>query len=287
MLTTTCTKKMVMQLPTVGHNKLQKAVLGFEQKLNQECKASLSKLSQAFAQQSKVPTLFDEDINSHSEEFFQKHFSMWAQEAILQMGVAGSQSSVQQALSVGLARRAFLRFLREEVERSLVAWPQNFEMDIKFTLSGIEFAGRVDRVDKLLEDSYHIIDYKTSKPSDKSAELFIDLQHFKQKRKKTYGASQLSVQGALYSHAIRQSFEQEEKAPVAFSLLKLKSLDESVEASLTAKESTCNVESVYAEELEGFKSGNYQPKPLVAEQCNNCEFQNMCPHILEGQAHEH
>ena len=131
-------------------------------------------------------------------------------------------------------------------------WPEVVFIEKNFLISiaGNIFKGAIDRVDRLKDGSFEIIDYKTGNPKEKLS--------YKDKR-----------QLILYKIAL------EEGLRMNISKLSYFYLENGEKISF---ESERKLEDKLKEELikgvEGIKSGNFPPNPTML--CDYCDFRNIC-----------
>ena len=148
------------------------------------------------------------------------------------------------------ATHALMRYFRRfETEESEPVW---FERPFSFRLGPHLVSGRVDRVDRLPDGSYELIDYKTGRP-------------------KTGAQLKEDVQLSLYAVGAREAWEldavhqaywyvlDDEKAPVA--------RDEADRDWIT---------ETVMEVAEAILAQGFEPTPSYAA-CSTCDFRIICP----------
>jgi DNA helicase-2/ATP-dependent DNA helicase PcrA len=132
------------------------------------------------------------------------------------------------------------------------AEPVWFERSFSFKLGPHHLRGRVDRVDKLPDGQYELIDYKTSRP--KTAEQLKD-----------------DVQLSLYAVGARESWEvQAERLSYYYVLDNLKVPVPSAEMDPDW------IATVVAEVGEAILAQRFEPTPSPAA-CGLCDFRIACP----------
>lgn len=192
-------------------------------------------------------------------------------------------------------KRIFLKFLQSESSYiRKISQQKGFhlayllEYPIEFSIEDIKISGRIDRVD-IVDGSFKIIDYKSSKISKNKSEKIVLLPS--QKKLKTSYLYNFSIQGAMYFYGLLESllekgsFEEFENIYVSeFSLYKLKGLVDDIEPILSYhfsddQKSFYNaVQEEYKPYLKSLKKGIFTPKPLLGMQtCERCSFQSICP----------
>ena len=139
-----------------------------------------------------------------------------------------------------------------EVERESPGDPVWFERSFAFRLGPHLVRGRVDRVDRLPDGGYELIDYKTGKPKT-AAELRDD------------------VQLSLYQMGARESW----RIPAAAQSYLYVLEGEKVPVSHSEEELE-RVRGTVAEVAEGILEQRFDPKPSY-ELCSFCDYRIACP----------
>jgi DNA helicase-2/ATP-dependent DNA helicase PcrA len=137
--------------------------------------------------------------------------------------------------------------------RSEEAQPVWFERQFTFTLGRHLLRGRVDRVDRLPDGEYELIDYKTGRP--KSAAQLAD-----------------DVQLSLYAVGAREAWRLEASRQAYYYLLD----DEKVAVSSDDGDRGDWVREVAMEVAEGILSQGFEPTPSFAA-CSMCDYRLVCP----------
>jgi superfamily I DNA/RNA helicase/RecB family exonuclease len=149
----------------------------------------------------------------------------------------------------GKAASALTRY--HERFRSEEARPVWFERQFTFKLGRHLLRGRVDRVDRLPDGAYELIDYKTGRP-------------------KTAGQLADDVQLSLYAVGARESWQLEASRQAYYYLLD----DEKVEVPESDRGEW--VREVAMEVAEGILSQGFEPTPSFAA-CSMCDYRLVCP----------
>ncbi|MEX2193692.1 MAG: ATP-dependent DNA helicase [Thermoleophilaceae bacterium] len=139
-----------------------------------------------------------------------------------------------------------------QLDRDSAGEPVWFERSFSFKLGPHLLRGRVDRVDRLPDGSYELIDYKTGKA-------------------KTEGELQRDVQLSLYQMGARDSWQLETSAQSYYYVLE----NEKVPVAHSEEELT-RVRSTVAEVGEGIMAQEFEPKPSP-EICSFCDYRIICP----------
>jgi len=140
----------------------------------------------------------------------------------------------------------FARFQKQQPE---TAW---IERSFKFELGPHLVRGRVDRIDKLADGQYELVDYKTGRPRSKS-DLWDDIQL------------------PLYSLAAKRAWGAEAKTLTYHYILddtKVQIPTEQIDTDSVVEQMNTVAEHVQSQEFE--------PKPSFAA-CSNCHFKVICP----------
>jgi DNA helicase-2/ATP-dependent DNA helicase PcrA len=151
----------------------------------------------------------------------------------------------------GKAASALTRY--HERFRSEEARPVWFERQFTFKLGRHLLRGRVDRVDRLPDGAYELIDYKTGRP-------------------KTAGQLAEDVQLSLYAVGARESWQLEASRQAYYYLLD----DKKVEVPVDEGDRGEWVRGVAMEVAEGILSQGFEPTPSFAA-CSVCDYRLVCP----------
>jgi DNA helicase-2/ATP-dependent DNA helicase PcrA len=143
--------------------------------------------------------------------------------------------------------RYFWRFQSEEAE------PMWFERPFTFKLGPHLLRGRVDRVDRLPDGEYELIDYKTGRPKT-SMQLAED------------------VQLSLYAVGAREAWSLEASRQAYYYVLD----DEKVSVDDDGASRAEWIREIASEVAEGILSQGFEPTPSYAA-CSVCDYRLMCP----------
>jgi DNA helicase-2/ATP-dependent DNA helicase PcrA len=143
--------------------------------------------------------------------------------------------------------RYFERFQSSEAE------PVWFERQFTFRLGPHLLRGRVDRVDRLPDGEYELIDYKTGRP--KSAAQLVD-----------------DVQLSLYAVGAREAWSLEASRQAYYYVLD----DEKVTVPGDDGDRAEWIRAVAVEVAEGILSQGFEPTPSFAA-CSVCDYRLVCP----------
>ena len=133
------------------------------------------------------------------------------------------------------------------------AEPVWFERQFTFKLGPHLLRGRVDRVDRLPDGEYELIDYKTGRPKT-AAQLTED------------------VQLSLYAVGAREAWRLEASRQAYYYLLD----DQKVEVPADDGDRAEWVQEVAMEVAEGILSQGFEPTPSFAA-CSMCDYRLVCP----------
>jgi DNA helicase-2/ATP-dependent DNA helicase PcrA len=148
------------------------------------------------------------------------------------------------------ARAALVLYHRRlEAHEAEPVW---FERSFSFKLGAHHLRGRVDRVDKLADGSYELIDYKTSRP--KSAEQLAD-----------------DVQLSLYAVGARESWQVEAERLSYYYVL-----DDLKVPVPSAEMDPDWIARVVAEVGEAIMAQRFEPTPSPSV-CGLCDYRIACP----------
>ncbi len=150
----------------------------------------------------------------------------------------------------GKATNALLRYHERLIEEP--AEPVWFERSFSFRLGPHVLRGRVDRVDRLPEGGYELIDYKTGRPRS-VAQLRDD------------------VQLSLYALAAREAWELDAPEQSYYYVLD----DEKVSVPRDAEDRERITDTVL-EVADGIGSQGFEPTPSYSV-CSMCDFRIACP----------
>ncbi|HWE11788.1 MAG TPA: ATP-dependent DNA helicase [Solirubrobacteraceae bacterium] len=151
----------------------------------------------------------------------------------------------------GKAASALTRYHgRFQSEEARPVW---FERQFTFKLGRHLLRGRVDRVDRLPDGEYELIDYKTGRP-------------------KTAGQLADDVQLSLYAVGARESWHLDASRQAYYYLLD----DQKVEVPMDEGDRGEWVREVAMEVAEGILSQGFEPTPSFAA-CSICDYRLVCP----------
>ena len=145
---------------------------------------------------------------------------------------------------------ALTRYWERHVHSDSV--PVWLERAFSFEIGSHQLRGRIDRVDRLPDGGYELIDYKTGKPSA-APELAGDLQL------------------ALYRLGAREAWQIEAEAGSYWYVLE----DEKVPVP-SAPDDRERVERTVLEVAEGIQAQDFEPRPSY-EICSWCDYRLICP----------
>ena len=138
------------------------------------------------------------------------------------------------------------RFREEESE------PVWFERAFQFRLGPHLLRGRVDRVDRLPDGGYELIDYKTGRP-------------------KTAAQLREDVQLSLYAVGARESWDLDAASQAYYYVLD----DEKVPVERSEQDRDWITETVHTV-AEGIQSQGFEPTPSWTA-CSMCDYRIACP----------
>ncbi len=162
-------------------------------------------------------------------------------------GFGGSEQEIQLR---GKATSALTRYYERFQEEP--AQPVAFERSFSFRLGPHLLRGRVDRVDKLPEGGFELIDYKTGPPKSR-AQLEQD------------------VQLSLYAVAAREAWQFEAARGAYYYVLD----DAKVPVERCDGDREW-IEEIATEVAEGILSQGFEPTPSFAA-CSWCDYRLVCP----------
>jgi DNA helicase-2/ATP-dependent DNA helicase PcrA len=160
-------------------------------------------------------------------------------------GASDEERQLREKASTALARY-HRRFSAEDSE------PLWFERAFSFRLGPHQVSGRVDRVDRLPDGSYELIDYKTGRP-------------------KTRDQLKEDVQLSLYAVGAREAWELDASHQAYLYVLD----DEKVPVERDAADRDWITETVM-EVAEGISAQGFEPTPSYSA-CSTCDFRIICP----------
>jgi DNA helicase-2/ATP-dependent DNA helicase PcrA len=162
----------------------------------------------------------------------------------------GFGASEQEKQLQGKAEQALIRY--HERFQGEDAEPVWFERSFSFTLGPHTLRGRVDRVDRLADGGYELIDYKTGRPK-RAADLRED------------------VQLALYSVAAQQAWQLEAAHQAYYYVLD----DQKVPVDWSEDDREWITDTVL-EVADGITSQGFEPTPSFSA-CSICDYRIACP----------
>lgn len=161
-------------------------------------------------------------------------------------GFGGSEQEIQLR---GKATEALTRYHARFQEEQ--ATPTYFERSFSFQLGPHVLRGRVDRVDRLPEGGWELIDYKTGRP-------------------KTPAQLEQDVQLSLYAVAAQEAWQLEDARGAYYYVL------DDAKVPVPAAAGRDWIEEVAAEVGEGIMSQGFEPTPSYAA-CAMCDYRLVCP----------
>jgi DNA helicase II / ATP-dependent DNA helicase PcrA len=161
-------------------------------------------------------------------------------------GFGGSEQEIQLR---GKATDALTRYCERFASED--AQPTFFERSFSFQLGRHVLRGRVDRVDRLPEGGWELIDYKTGPP-------------------KTPSQLEQDVQLSLYAVAACEAWELDEARGAYYYVL------DDAKVPVPAAAGREWIEEVATEVAEGILSQGFEPTPSYAA-CTICDYRLVCP----------
>jgi len=161
-------------------------------------------------------------------------------------GFGGSEQEIQLR---GKAADALTRYCQRFAEEE--AQPTFFERSFSFQLGPHVLRGRVDRVDRLPEGGWELIDYKTGRP-------------------KTAAQLEQDVQLSLYAVAAQEAWQLGEARGAYYYVL------DDAKVPVPAAAGRDWIEEVATEVAEGILSQGFEPTPSYAA-CAICDYRLVCP----------
>ncbi len=162
-------------------------------------------------------------------------------------GFADSEEERQLRAKAGMAlRRYHERIAAEPVE------PVWFERPFAFRMGAHTLRGRVDRVDRLADGGYELIDYKTGRPRSRAA-------------------LKEDVQLSLYAVGAREAWQLEPTQQAYLYVLD----DAKVQVPTEEIDSDWIADTV-EEVASGIMAQDFEPAPSYAV-CSTCDFRIACP----------
>ncbi|MEA2171631.1 MAG: ATP-dependent helicase UvrD/PcrA [Solirubrobacteraceae bacterium] len=162
----------------------------------------------------------------------------------------GFGESEQERQLRGKAEQALIRY--HERFQGEDAEPVWFEKSFSFTLGAHTLRGRVDRVDRLADGAYELIDYKTGRPK-KAADLRED------------------VQLALYAVAAQEAWALAASHQAYYYILD----DQKVPVDMSEDDREWITDTVL-EVADGITSQGFEPTPSF-QACSICDYRIACP----------
>jgi DNA helicase-2/ATP-dependent DNA helicase PcrA len=139
-----------------------------------------------------------------------------------------------------------------ELDRAREAEPEWVERSFSFHIGPHLLRGRVDRVDKLPDGGYELIDYKTGKvKTEQELREDVQLSIYQMGARESWG---LETAAQSYYYVLEN-----EKVPVAHS-----------------EEELDRVRGTVAEIADGIMAHRFEPKPSI-ELCSFCDYRIVCP----------
>jgi DNA helicase-2/ATP-dependent DNA helicase PcrA len=161
-------------------------------------------------------------------------------------GFGGSEQEIQlRGKAADALTRYCERFAAEEAQ------PTFFERSFSFHLGPHVLRGRVDRVDRLPEGGWELIDYKTGPP-------------------KTPSQLEQDVQLSLYAVAAGEAWELHDARGAYYYVL------DDAKVPVPAAAGRDWIEEVATEVAEGIMSQGFEPTPSYAA-CSICDYRLVCP----------
>jgi DNA helicase II / ATP-dependent DNA helicase PcrA len=161
-------------------------------------------------------------------------------------GFGGSEQEIQlRGKATDALMRYCERFAAEESQ------PMFFERSFSFQLGPHVLRGRVDRVDRLPEGGWELIDYKTGPP-------------------KTPAQLEQDVQLSLYAVAACEAWELDEARGAYYYVL------DDAKVPVPEAAGRAWIEEVATEVAEGILSQGFEPTPSYAA-CSICDYRLVCP----------
>ncbi|MGB2711264.1 MAG: PD-(D/E)XK nuclease family protein, partial [Conexibacter sp.] len=162
-------------------------------------------------------------------------------------GFGGSEQEIQlRGKATAALTRYHERFQAEEAE------PTYFERSFSFQLGPHVLRGRVDRVDRLPEGGWELIDYKTGPP-------------------KTASQLERDVQLSLYAVAAREAWQLDAARQAYYYVLD--------DAKVPVQRDSADrgwIEEIATEVGDGILSQGFEPTPSF-EACSICDYRLVCP----------
>jgi DNA helicase-2/ATP-dependent DNA helicase PcrA len=162
-------------------------------------------------------------------------------------GFGGSEHERQLRDKATVALTRYVERFQEEP-----AQPVAFERSFAFRLGPHLLRGRVDRVDRLPDGGFELIDYKTGPPKSR-AQLEQD------------------VQLSLYAVAAREAWQLEAARGAYYYVL-----DDTKVPVEQGEHDRAWIEEIALEVAEGILSQGFEPTPSFAA-CSACDYQLVCP----------
>jgi DNA helicase-2/ATP-dependent DNA helicase PcrA len=161
-------------------------------------------------------------------------------------GFGGTEQEIQlRGKATAALTRYHERFQAEEAE------PTYFERSFSFQLGRHVLRGRVDRVDRLPEGGWELIDYKTGRP-------------------RTASQLEQDVQLSLYAVAAQEAWKLDEARGAYYYVL------DDAKVPVPAAAGRDWIEEVATEVADGILSQGFEPTPSYAA-CAMCDYRLVCP----------
>lgn len=190
-----------------------------------------------YAELKKHPEHLDSDMQPLIDQFLDKNW--------INAGYASRAIQLQEKEN---ARKALHKYYKKNHDTASVT--HAIEASFKFKLNGITISGRIDRIDKLTDGTYEIIDYKTG-----------SADHYRVNTDMQLSLYALAAQKSLHIEVSKLSLHFVETGEILTTTRNEKQLAKCEESIL--------------ETAEEIKTGQFVPKP--GYQCGSCDFRLICP----------
>ena len=165
---------------------------------------------------------------------------------------AGFRESPGELVWLERAREALARYHRQLADQ--LGRPVWFERSFSFPVGGDLVRGRVDRVDRIAEGRYELIDYKTGHP-------------------RTEAQLEGDVQLSLYALAATRAWEVTAERLAYYYVLDNRKVPLPGEQDAQALRA---VEQKVIDVADGIRALDFAPRPSYAV-CSSCDFLDICP----------